>query len=103
MKTVYNKYKDYKVKYSDCTAKVVGYNENMLIGVTQSDVPYSFKRLKNDSYVDTTIDYKHPSYRFVYVNESTILKQIREEKFTTPLKIEDNTFELPKGIIIEEK
>lgn len=89
MEKIYNLYKDYKVKYSDCTAKVVGYNENMLIGVTQSDVPYSFKRLKNDSYIDTTIDYKHPSYRFVYVNESTILKQQREEKFTTPLRIED--------------
>ena len=89
MEKIYNLYKDYKVKYSDCTAKVVGYNENMLIGVTQSDVPYSFKRLKNDSYIDTTIDYKHPSYRFVYVNESAILEQIRKEKFSKPLTIED--------------
>ena len=94
MKKIYEKYKDYKVKYGDCTAKVVGYNENMLIGVTQSDVPYSFKRLKNDSYVDTAIDYKYPSYRFVYVNESTILKQMREDSSSTPLRIEDLEVEL---------
>jgi len=90
MERIYKEYKDYKVKYDDATVTVVGYNENMLIGVTQSDVPYSFKRLKNDSFIDPNVDYKHPSYRFVYVNESTILKQKREESFKPqPLRIED--------------
>lgn len=93
MKIVYEKYKDYKVKYSDCTAIVVGHNENMLIGVTQSNVPYSFKRLKNDSFIESDVDYRHPSYRFVYINESTILKQIREDCSKT-LRVEDLEVEL---------
>ena len=89
MKKIYEQHKGFKVKYSDCIVMVVGYNENMLIGVTQSDVPYSFKRLKNDSFIEPGVDYKHPSYRFVYVNESAILEQIRKEKFSKPLTIED--------------
>lgn len=94
MEKIYNKYKGFKVKYTNCSPIIVGYNENMLIGVIQSSVPYSFKRLKNDSFIDDTVDYKHPSYRFVYVNESAILKQIREESFSKPLRIEDLEVEL---------
>ena len=94
MKLIYEKYKGYKVKYSDCSPIIVGYSDTMLIGVTQSSVSYSFKRLNNDSYVEPNPDYKHTSYRFVYVNESTILKQMREESFTTPLRIEDLEVEL---------
>ncbi len=90
MEKIYNLYKGYKVKYDDCSPIIVGYNENMLIGVIQSSVPYSFKRLKNNSYIDPNPEYKHISYRFVYVNESTILKQMREESFKPkPLVIED--------------
>jgi len=94
MEKIYNLYKGFKVKYDDCSPIVVGYNENMLIGVTQSDVPYSFRRLKNDSFIDSSVDYRHLSYRFVYINESTILKQIREEKLNKTLRIEDLEVEL---------
>jgi hypothetical protein len=93
MELIYNKYKDYKVKYKGGSAYVCGYTSSHLIGAIQADLQFTFKKPKNGSFIDTT-NYDHISYHFCYIDESTILKQIREEKFTTPLKIEDLEVEL---------
>lgn len=93
MELIYNKYKDYKVKYKGGTAYVCGYNDSHLIGAIASDLQFVFKKPKDGSFVDTT-NYDHISFHFTYIDESTILKQIKEEKSTIPLKIEDLEVEL---------
>ena len=93
MEKIYNLYKDYKVKYKGGSAFVCGYTNSHLIGAIQADLQFTFKKPKNGSFIDTT-NYDHISYHFCYIDESSILKQMREESFATPLRIEDLEVEL---------
>lgn len=88
MKRLYELYKNFKVKYADGTPVICGYTSTHLIGAIQESLPYTFKKPKDESYVDP--EYSHVSYRFCYVDESTILKQIKKESFEINENTEDN-------------
>lgn len=90
MKRIYELYKNYKVKYAGGTAIVVGYNDSHLIGVIQNNLPFTFKRPKDDSYIDA-LDYEHISYWFCYIDENMILKQQKEKRFEEHTKTTDHT------------
>lgn len=82
MKKIYDLYKGMKVEYDECSVYIAGFSDNHLIGATQYPTEYTFKEIKNEEFVDEK--YLHVSSRFCYVDESTILKQLKEQP------IEDN-------------
>ena len=79
MEKIYKLYKNSRVKYGEDEVTICGYTETHLIGAIQKSLPYTFKKPKDDSFIDP--EYSHVSYTFCYVDESTILKQIKKAFF----------------------
>jgi N-dimethylarginine dimethylaminohydrolase len=73
-----------KIKYNECSVYIAGFSDNRLIGATQCPTQYTFKEIKNEGFVDEK--YLHISYHFCYVDESTILKQLREQTIENNIK-----------------
>lgn len=86
LENLYNKYKELIVAYEDCCPIICGYNGSHLIGAVKGKPISSFRKLNRNTYIEET--YKDTAWRYCYVDESTILKQIKENKICKPPKKE---------------
>lgn len=75
MKNTYELYKDQLVSYPDCELIICGYNDDHLIGATKLKPLASFRKLSKDTHISD--NFKDVAYRYVYIDENTVLKQIK--------------------------
>lgn len=76
MKNTYELYQEKMIKYPDCELIICGYNDDHLIGATRLKPLASFRKLSKDTYISD--NYKDASFRYVYIDEVTMIKQYPE-------------------------
>jgi hypothetical protein len=82
MESLFNLYKEFVVVHTNYTGIVCGYDDSRLILAveTTDDKSIFFKRLRKDDNVFIMDKYKDNKYRYVYENESEIIKQLNAKK-----------------------
>lgn len=75
MQNTYELYKGQTITYPDCELTIVGYNDDHLIGATKLKPLASFRKINKNTYIEEP--FKDASYRYVYIDENTVLKQIK--------------------------
>jgi len=82
LEKLYNTYKGMQIAYEDCCPVICGYNGSHLIGAVTGKPLASFRKVNKDTFIDET--HKDVQYRYLYCDEATILKQIKENKICKP-------------------
>lgn len=85
MEILFNLFKGQQIKHPNYSGVVCGYDDSRFILAveTHDDKGIFFRRLRKDDNVFIMDEYKDVKYRYVYENESEILKQIKECKHTS--------------------
>jgi len=73
MEKAYQKYKGVKVVHKDYEGIVAGYTDDHLILACETSNRCSFRRLMKDTFIQE--EFKDVKYRYIYENESTVIKQ----------------------------
>jgi len=81
MEILFNLYKGKTIVHSKYSGVVCGYDDSRFILAveTHDDKGIFFRRLRKDDNAFILDEYKDAKYRYVYEDESKILKQIRNE------------------------
>ena len=78
MEIVFNKYKGLEIKHATYTGIVCGYNdEHFILAIKASSPAYGFRKLPKESVI--TEDYISNKYKYVYEDESELIKQSKNE------------------------
>lgn len=85
METLFNKFKEFLIVHKNYKGIVCGYDDSRFILAveTNNDKSIFFKRLHKHDNVFIMDAYKDPKYRYVYENESEILKQMQNVNIQT--------------------
>jgi len=75
METLFNLYKGVLIVHPNYQGIVCGYNEtHFILAVETKDINNFFRALKKDFFIDE--EYKDAKYRYIFEDESTIIKQM---------------------------
>jgi hypothetical protein len=79
METLFNLYKELVIVHKNYTGIICGYDDSRFILAveTSDDKGIFFKRLRKDDNVFIMDKYKDSKYRYVYEDESSIIKQLK--------------------------
>jgi hypothetical protein len=79
MERVYNQFKGMEIVHKNYKGILCGYNdEHFILAVTGSS-DLSFRKLPKTSVISME-EYKDVKYRYIYENESELIKQFNEQK-----------------------
>jgi hypothetical protein len=73
MERLFKKYRHKIVQYPDCELIIIGYDDDYLIGATKTKTQASFRKTDRATFIEEI--YKDPHFRYLYVDESTLLQQ----------------------------
>lgn len=77
MERIFNQYKGLEITHSDYKGILCGYNdEHFILAIKASSSAYGFRKLPKESVIID--DYISSKYKYVYENESEIIKQHNE-------------------------
>ena len=79
MERVYNKYKGLKVVHKNYEGILCGYNDEHFILAVSGNPDLSFRKLPKTSIIAIE-EYKDSKYRYIYENESELIKQANDKK-----------------------
>jgi hypothetical protein len=75
MERLFKEFKDNTVKYPIYEGKVCGYNDShLIVAVETNDTKNFFRKIENSFILE---EYKNPKYRYVFADESQLLKTIK--------------------------
>jgi len=82
MRRLFDQYKNTVVTHPNYSGVVCGYDDSRLILAveTHDDKSIFFRRLRKDDNVFILDEYKESKYRYVYEDESVILRKIRNNE-----------------------
>ena len=80
MEIVYNKYKGMEIVHKNYKGILCGYNDEHFILAVEGNPNLSFRKLPKTSVIDLE-QYKDVKYRYIYENESELIKQFNEQKY----------------------
>ena len=79
MEKVFNQYKGMEIVHDDYTGILCGYNdEHFILAVKASSHAYAFRKLPKESVIME--DYISNKYKYVYENETELIKQSKDER-----------------------
>jgi hypothetical protein len=79
MEKLFEQFKNMLVVYPKYQGYVCGYNEaHFIVAVETNDVKNFFRKLENPYIME---EYKDTKYRYVFADESDLLKQIKDAKY----------------------
>jgi hypothetical protein len=84
MEKVFNKYKNMLVVHDKYQGHVCGYNDSHIILAVETDSKDFFRKLQNPYIME---EYKDVKYRYVFEDESELIKQSNGKK--TKINIKD--------------
>ena len=73
MKELFELFKDVLIKYKNYQGFVCGYNDYHFVLAVETEDPKFFDKISEDTYIAP--EYTHIKYRYIYEDESGILKQ----------------------------
>lgn len=79
MEIVYNKFKGMEIVHKNYKGILCGYNDEHFILAVEGNPSLSFRKLPRTSVIDLE-QYKDVKYRYIYENESELIKQANEQK-----------------------
>jgi hypothetical protein len=81
MEKLFNLFKEVIITHSKYSGVVCGYNDSHIILAVETDDTKNFwRKLENPYIID---EYKDVKYRYIFENESEILKQVNGKKNKT--------------------
>ncbi len=82
MEILFNEFKEFEIVHPTYKGKICGYNdEHFILAVEASSSAYCFRRLPKESFV--LEEYRDNRYKYVYENESEIIKQMKYANLST--------------------
>jgi hypothetical protein len=82
MERVFNQFKGLKIVHKNYQGVLCGYNDEHFILAVEGNNPLSFRKLSRTSVIALE-EYKDVKYRYIYENESELIKQANEQKWNS--------------------
>jgi len=80
MERVFNQFKGLEIEHDTYTGILCGYNdEHFILAIKASSSAFGFRKLPKESIIID--EYISNKYKYVYENESELIKQANEKKF----------------------
>jgi hypothetical protein len=81
MERVFNQYKELEIIHADYKGILCGYNEeHFILAIKASSPAFGFRKLPKESIIID--EYISNKYKYVYENESELIKQSNEKAIT---------------------
>ena len=77
MERVFNQFKELEIVHDDYKGVLCGYNDEHFILAVKATSSYGFRKLPKESIIME--DYISNKYKYVYENESELIKQANEK------------------------
>jgi hypothetical protein len=79
MEKLFEQFKNMLVVYPKYQGRVCGYNDaHFIVAVETNDVKNFFRKMENPTIME---EYKDIKYRYIFADESDLLKQIKNAKY----------------------
>jgi hypothetical protein len=82
MERVFNQFKGLKIVHKNYQGVLCGYNDEHFILAVEGNPALSFRKLPRTSVIALE-EYKDVKYRYIYENESELIKQANEQKWNS--------------------